>query len=216
MNLQKDTKNKLLYFSFNQDHSCFACGTDDGFQIWNVDPLKPRFRKDFQGGIGIVEMLFKCNILALVGGGKKPHFPPNKINIWDDFQNKCLAELEFLTAVLAVRLRRDKIIAVLANKIYVYNFTDLKQIHQVDTHNPRGLIALAPDTNASMLVYPSTVPGEVCLDSMDGSKPKTLKVHEMILVKLLLISMELNLLLHLFMGRLYVFGIQQPRQKLQS
>lgn len=107
------------------------------------------------GGIGIVEYLNRTNILALVGGGKTPMYPPNKVMIWDDHQVQCIAELAFASGVKAVRLRKDRfvkiqicsnflkvcrIIVVLTSKVYIYDFTDLNLIDQLDTvANERGI-----------------------------------------------------------------------------
>jgi WD40 repeat protein len=171
----------LQFLSFNQDGGCFAVGTDSGFRIFNSDPFKETFRRDFDGGgIGIVEMLFRCNILALVGGGAVPKYSPNKVMIWDDHQARCIGELSFRVPVCAVKLRRDKIVVVLEHKIYVYNFSDLKIVHQTDTWgNPHGICSLSPTQESCVMACPGLIRGQVRVELYEPQNvTKFIQAHD--------------------------------------
>ncbi|KAF8077197.1 hypothetical protein N665_1057s0008 [Sinapis alba] len=171
----------LLHLSFNQDHACFAVGTDRGFRILNCDPFREIFRRDFDrgGGVAVVEMLFRCNILALVGGGPDPQYPPNKVMIWDDHQSRCIGELSFRSDVRSVRLRRDRIIVVLEQKIFVYNFADLKLMHQIETiANPKGLCAVSQGAGSMVLVCPGLQKGQVRIEHYASKRTKFVMAHD--------------------------------------
>lgn len=173
----------LFHLSFNQDQVCFAAATSSGFRIFNCDPFREIFRRDFEspsgGGIGFIEMLFRCNILALVGGGPHPQYPPTKVMIWDDHQSRCIGELSFRSQVRAVRLRRDRIVVVLDHKLFVYNFADLKLVQQIETvPNPRGLCALSQQQGALILVCPGGQKGQVRLEHYGTKKTKFIMAHD--------------------------------------
>ncbi|MEW5309661.1 MAG: hypothetical protein WDW38_001531 [Sanguina aurantia] len=170
---------EILHCGFNQDAGCFAVGTSAGFKVFNAEPFKETFCRGFNnGGIGIVEMLFRCNILAIVGGGAAPKYPPTKVMIWDDHQGKCIGELSFRSQVRAVRLRRDRIIVALEHKVLVYNFADLKLLHQIETlANVKGLVAVSSSADSTVLACPGLHTGQVRIELYDRRQTKFISAH---------------------------------------
>ncbi|GMH41297.1 hypothetical protein BSKO_09207 [Bryopsis sp. KO-2023] len=179
---------ELLHLGFNQDNECFACGTSTGFRVFNCDPFHEQFRREFNnGGIGIVEMLFRCNILAVVGGGTNPKFPPTKVMIWDDDQGRCIAELSFRSQVRGVRLRKDRIVVAQEQKISVYNFADLKLLHSIETvANPHGLMALSSHPDSTVLACPGLHTGKVRIELFDRVQTKFISAHDSQIARMVL------------------------------
>jgi len=123
-------------------------------------------------------MMFRTNILALVGGGQKPKFATNKVFLWDDLSFKCIGELSFKTYVRAVKLTKDKIVVVLENRTYIYNFDDLRLIDAIETCvNPKGLVALNPDPDNAVLATPDQNKGLVRVNVYDKNKSIKIPAH---------------------------------------
>lgn len=175
----KLSSTSMLYVTFNQDASCFAVGTETGFSIFNAYPLKHNFTRDMKGGIGIIEMLNRSNILALVGGGENPKYASNKVVIWDDNEGKEISELRFMSSVKNVKLKRDKLFVICEQKIYIFAFLSFVNIENLDTYeNPKGLIAISINPDKSVIAYLDKAIGSVKVRDMDNSTETTIPAHE--------------------------------------
>lgn len=64
--------------------------------------------------------------------------------------------------VRAVKLRRDRISVALEQKVLVYDFADLKLLHNIETFsNPGGLLALSAAAENTVLACPGLHIGQV-------------------------------------------------------
>mmetsp|Transcript_39355 Transcript_39355/g.45186 ORF Transcript_39355/g.45186 Transcript_39355/m.45186 type:complete len:80 (+) Transcript_39355:193-432(+) len=78
--------------------------------------------------------------MALVGGGSKPKYSSDKVMIWDDNQAKCIGELKYKSPVKGVQMNKDTIVVVLQDRLYVYEFSNLKIRDAIETYdNPDGI-----------------------------------------------------------------------------
>ncbi|KAJ0391637.1 hypothetical protein P43SY_006851 [Pythium insidiosum] len=156
-------KNDLLFLSFNQDASCISVGTKRGFSIFNCEPFGKVFHEAI-GGIGLAEMLYCTSLVALVGAGDQPAFSPRRLRVWNTKTNAAICDLNFVTAVLAVRMNRQRLIAVLERAIYIFDINSMKILETLDTSpNPKALCVLSPHDDGHLAFPSGASPGEIVL-----------------------------------------------------
>ena len=71
--------------SLNQDQDVLAFGTNEGFMVYCADPFAKRFERKITGGVGIIELLFRSNILAFVGTGTNKEYSLQKVSFHSPF-----------------------------------------------------------------------------------------------------------------------------------
>ncbi|XP_022719414.1 autophagy-related protein 18a-like [Durio zibethinus] len=160
--------------SFNQDNTCFSAATDRGFLVFNTDPYGLLFRRDFDASLSLLSMFFRSEVFVLVGCS--PSLSTNtstKALLWDDHAFRCFGELNFRSPIRSIRIRHDAVIVTLLHKIYVYNFSDLKLLHQLETtSNPKGLCEVSQVWGPMVLACPGLQKGTVRVEILEnyGSK----------------------------------------------
>ncbi len=145
----------VLSCSFNQDRSCLAVATRRGFKIYSCDTGTCVY-DDSMGAVRIVEMLFCTSLLVVVGAGDTPELSPRRLKVLNTSNHTCIADLTFVSSVLAVRLNRARLVVVEERRAVVHDLSTLCVQRTIDTvPNPRGVCALSSDEDSSLLALPA-------------------------------------------------------------
>ncbi|GAA5902157.1 hypothetical protein JCM6882_006716 [Rhodosporidiobolus microsporus] len=167
--LSDEPTSNIRGLHLNSSASLFATSTTDGWVVYRTNPLEVVTRRDLpDSSLRLVLPLERTNLLFLVGGPPSPLYPPNKVVVWDDKQGAAVAELEFREDVRGLAARRDRLIVILRRRVVIFVLGKgeagiWREGSYETTDNPRGLVALATEPEASLLAFPGRQPGQVQL-----------------------------------------------------
>ena len=145
-------------------------------------------------------MLGTTRYIALVGGGKQPKFPQNKVclpgtpssesdwhfisradttsevQIWNDSTQQISTSLEFKTPVQRVRISQSHLIVVLLNKVGIYKMKmPPEKVAEYETvNNPFGLCELGQN----IVAFPGRAVGQVKLFDLSTHNVSIIPAHE--------------------------------------
>ena len=102
-------------------------------------------KTDFGRGIGIAELLDSSNILALVGGGTFPEFPPNQIVFWNLKTSSKECAMEHKNAVISLKLTHKWVVVGTAEGIYIHNLDNLQLMEKIKVESPPQHISVPKD-----------------------------------------------------------------------
>lgn len=144
---------------FDADCNIFTATTPAGFAVYRTYPLQliRKRGRDFvyrslvfcitflptelTGGTLSAAVPLHCsNIIFLLGGGRSPLYPPNKVIVWNDELGKEIAELEFRERVRGLATRRGWLVVCLRRRVVAFQITTtITRFGEWDTFdNPRG------------------------------------------------------------------------------
>lgn len=90
-------------------------------------------------------------------------------------ENKKITDLNFVTAILAVRLSRTRLVVVLEARLHIYDMASITLLHTAESGpNPLGLAALGGE----LLAYPGPADGSVTVFDLAALAPRyTIAAH---------------------------------------
>ncbi|KAJ3736493.1 SVP1-like protein 2 [Lentinula guzmanii] len=171
--------NPVHIFDTRLDTDCeiFTTCSPAGFAVYKAWPLQLLRKRELSGGTLAAAMpMHTSSLLFLLGGGRSPLYPLNKVILWDDAIGGEVAELEFRERVRGLACRRGWLAVSLRRRVVVFEIgRQVTRYQEWDTcDNPRGLVTLASGTHATLLAIPGRQMGHVQLIHLPPCSPPPL------------------------------------------
>ena len=131
----------ITYTSFNQDQDAFAIGTTKGFSIFSIEPFCFRVKRVIEGGVKVVQMVGKSNLILIVTSGLDPQYPSNHVHFWDDQRTKFVGRINaFDPDPIAISHSQSIFIVAQSNMINCIKMGQVEVFSKIPTcENAKGI-----------------------------------------------------------------------------
>lgn len=169
----------INHLAFNQDTSLITCGTDDGFIIFKLDPsLQKHIFTPKEKGISLMRILNKTNISVLVEVGDDPiKRRTRRAILWDDHTKKESIQVDIADDIYNVLVGFEKIVVVLKETIYMFNFHGYVLKTKPTFRNESGICQMVTHGDTVTLATLGTEKGEVIVWKPDSEETISIKAH---------------------------------------
>ena len=146
---------KVNTVAFNHDGSLFALGTTKGFSIFSCSPFKVLCSENIEGGVSLVQVLGKSNIICYVKTITNKKETISEIVLWDQSKHAVILDVKLPEKVLAIKINFLHLFIISKNKIEVFLVSKMASIEEIKTQdNPRGIFSVTQTEQGSIMVYP--------------------------------------------------------------
>ena len=124
-------------------------------------------------------MLYRCNIVGLVGGGTYPKYADSKLILWDDLLHRVTGEITHISKIRWFKMRKDIIAVSLEEKVMVYNMPDLELIRSHETRsNLYGVLAMSSKGEEPIIAMLGVKRGFAKVSFVKSNKEVDIECHQ--------------------------------------
>jgi len=103
-----------------------------------------RIRRFFPGGVKVIQMVGKSNLILLIPTGEDPQYSASKVLLWDDKKLTPVGEISFTSDAISVLFAKDLFMVALKESLKCLTMKDIKVMTTISTNiNPKGLQAVS-------------------------------------------------------------------------
>ncbi|XP_031623597.1 WD repeat domain phosphoinositide-interacting protein 2 isoform X2 [Contarinia nasturtii] len=169
-------QNDGFSINFNQDYSSLAVVGQFGFRLFTITSVE-RVEEIFCSNnedTKIAERLFSSSLVAVVTATET-----EKLKIWHFKKGTEICNYRYPSAILSVRLNRNRLVVCLRDSIYVHNIRDMRLMNSIRhiAPNDSGLCSLSLQSHLAFPV--SNECGELQLYDAENMRVKIkIKAHD--------------------------------------